>query len=271
MNPHYGGTATWRGLVMVVLGHALVLGVVLANLSTAQPVIEQSAISATLLMTSQAETQVIQPATVTPPTRVTEALAAQPVLPPERTPVPPVEPPVVTAKAVPVVIPEPVKPETVVPTEPVVPARSEPTQVAAAPPTLVALGDAKPEPLLPTAAQAADLTPPLGVQDAAPNTDPDELLRYLGAMKRQLNRYKKYPSALKKAKIEGRVVLQFTIDEAGYLVASSVKQSSGHGELDEAAMRMLAKANPLPAIPAAMKRVSLSLAIPVEYSLITDR
>ena len=57
----------------------------------------------------------------------------------------------------------------------------------------------------------------------------------------------------------------------GRLLASGVKQTSGHAELDRAAMDMLARANPLPAIPEFMNRDELALAIPVEYSLITDR
>jgi len=100
---------------------------------------------------------------------------------------------------------------------------------------------------------------------------PDDVKRYVAALMRQLNRHKTYPAELKKAKTEGRVVLQFTLDKAGRLVASAVKQSSGHPALDRAALDMLTRASPLPAIPDFMARDELALAIPVEYSLITDR
>jgi protein TonB len=65
--------------------------------------------------------------------------------------------------------------------------------------------------------------------------------------------------------------VQFRIDRDGHLLTSDVKQSSGHPELDRAAMDMLVRAEPLPAIPDFMNRDELALAIPVEYSLITDR
>ena len=88
---------------------------------------------------------------------------------------------------------------------------------------------------------------------------------------RQLNRHKFYPAALKKAKTEGKVVLQFTLNQAGEVTASRLQAGSSHAELDQAALQMLLRANPLPANPAYMNRNSLTLSIPVEYSLITDR
>jgi protein TonB len=101
--------------------------------------------------------------------------------------------------------------------------------------------------------------------------DDDELRRYVGALMRELNRHKKYARHLKKARIEGTVVLQFSVDRRGRLLAARVQRSSGQPELDQAALEMIAAADPLPAIPAAMNRDELALAIPVEYSLITNR
>jgi protein TonB len=101
--------------------------------------------------------------------------------------------------------------------------------------------------------------------------NPDAVRNYINAVMRQLHRHKTYPRELKKAKVEGTVVLEFTIDRDGRLCASSVQRSSGSPELDRAALDMLARADPLPAIPDFMNRDELALAIPVEYSLITDR
>ena len=99
----------------------------------------------------------------------------------------------------------------------------------------------------------------------------NEMQSYLSALMRRLACFKVYPASLKKDKIEGRVVLSFTIAANGQLVISAVQKSSGHAALDQAAMEMLSRASPLPAIPAGMNRSEISLTIPVEYSLIQDR
>jgi len=94
---------------------------------------------------------------------------------------------------------------------------------------------------------------------------------YFAEILERLNRFKRYPAELRKEKIEGRVVMKFTIEADGRVVAASVARTSGHEELDQAAREMLASASPLPAIPAAMHRAQLTLSVPVEYSLLTER
>jgi len=127
------------------------------------------------------------------------------------------------------------------------------------------------EPPAPAAPVEPQVREPANSSPASLPVNDDEFRRYIASIMRQLHRHKTYPRELKKARIEGTVVLQFTIDRDGRLLASNVKQGSGHDELDRSAMEMLTRANPLPAIPDFMNRDELALAIPVEYSLITDR
>lgn len=286
-----GADAPWRpkALAVVLLAHALILAGMAASRPEPRPETEKTLL-ASLILAEAATAEATQtqdaapmakvapqssPAThtpavavphssvVTPPPSPPDATLQAPAVPrpqhaTEPLPVRPAPAPALPAK------PEPRPEPVVVKSEPVpsaVPA-PVPAPVTAPAPVQPAAPASRPDAETPSAARA---TP------AALPGKPDDVKRYIAALMRQLNRHKTYPAELKKTKTEGRVVLQFSLDKSGRLTAASVKQSSGHPELDRAALEMLARANPLPAIPDFMARDELALAIPVEYSLITDR
>ncbi|MGE0483220.1 MAG: energy transducer TonB [Gammaproteobacteria bacterium] len=99
--------------------------------------------------------------------------------------------------------------------------------------------------------------------------DPRAARDYFRALMAWLARHKAYPVAAKQRKHQGVVTLAFTIARDGRVQSARVERGSGHAELDQAALDMLAAASPVPAIPDALGRDTLSLAIPIEFSLIT--
>jgi protein TonB len=94
--------------------------------------------------------------------------------------------------------------------------------------------------------------------------------QYFGQLMAWMNKHKRYPPALKQRKQQGTVEIQFTIGRDGQLLAASLARSCGIESLDEAALQMIADAAPLPPLPKFMAEDTLTLVIPVEYSLITN-
>jgi protein TonB len=250
----------WRVLGVVLLAHLLLLAGIPALQHTDAPEPPEAVLLASLL-TEQAPAPVMpQPEPPKPeppkpePPKPQPPVLQQPLPPPVRVE-PQLPPPVVQIameRPAPVVVQAPPVPAApVVPVVPVMP--PEPPK----PPVKVA--EAVPEPSKPVPSAAAQAR------------ERDEFNAYLQDLIRHLKRHKKYPASLKQARIEGKVTLRFTVDAYGRVMASSVSVSSGNAELDQAAMSMLARANPLPAIPRTLQKDQQTLVVPIEYSLITDR
>jgi len=95
-------------------------------------------------------------------------------------------------------------------------------------------------------------------------------LDYFSLISAHLNRRKTYPTEAKKARQEGIVTVRFTVDRSGNVSGVAIKRSSGHELLDLATMQLLQRVAPLPRMPASMPRDSLTLSLPIEYSLRTN-
>jgi protein TonB len=250
-------TLNWRALGVVLLAHLLLLTGIPALQHTEKPEPPETVLLATLL-TEQPAAPVMpqpEPSKSEPPKPVTPKpqppVLQQPLPPPVR--IEPQLPPSVVQIAVerpaPVVVQAP--PVPAAPVVPVAPAEQ--------PKPPVKVVEVVPEPSKPVPSAAAQ------------TRERDEFNAYLQDLIRHLKRHKKYPSSLKQAKIEGKVTLRFTVDAYGRVMASAVSVSSGNAELDQAAMSMLARANPLPSIPRSLQKDQQTLVVPIEYSLITDR
>lgn len=78
---------------------------------------------------------------------------------------------------------------------------------------------------------------------------------------------KTYPKAARQARVEGKVILEFTLDSYGRVVGRSVQDSSGHAVLDRAALALIDGLTRLPAPPTAMGPGPFPMRVPIVYSV----
>ncbi len=96
---------------------------------------------------------------------------------------------------------------------------------------------------------------------------PGRQAAYSATLAAQLNRYKHYPMAARRARQEGTATLSLLIRRDGSVADFSISKSSGVEALDAAVLRMLERAQPLPAFPASMTEDELRVDFPVSFSL----
>jgi TonB family protein len=74
---------------------------------------------------------------------------------------------------------------------------------------------------------------------------------YLDSWRRKIERVgtMNFPSVARRRKISGTPVIEVTIGADGKLLQSLIRRSSGHAEIDEAAMRILKLASPYDPFP----------------------
>jgi TonB family protein len=80
---------------------------------------------------------------------------------------------------------------------------------------------------------------------------------------------RKYPAEAELKRLEGEVKLKVTIDELGKILAYKIVESSGHKELDNAAISSIKKSNPLPQPPKDFmgENNSVDLVVPFNFTL----
>jgi len=133
-----------------------------------------------------------------------------------------------------------------------------------------------PKPPVPTPneqpqAQSAPVTtsnpnlPNRAAKAVAPNpgsaVSPRVLPSFRDLVAAHLQRFKRAP----KGGGNGTAVVSFTIDRSGRVLSRSVAKSSGSSALDEAALALINRADPLPRFPAAMPQESVTFTVPIRY------
>ena len=97
--------------------------------------------------------------------------------------------------------------------------------------------------------------------------NPDAMKAYAAQVRRQLERYKKYPPAAMAKKISGQAVVSFTLNRQGVILSCALARSSGQAVLDEEVMALLKRASPLPPMPKELPQAVLALTIPIHFSV----
>ncbi|QLR03415.1 energy transducer TonB [Providencia rettgeri] len=84
----------------------------------------------------------------------------------------------------------------------------------------------------------------------------------------KLNKYKRYPEDAGRRNRIGKPVVMFTVDSQGFLLDSSLVNSSGTRSLDKEAQQVLSRAAPLPVPPAEiLKNGRITVRLPIDFTL----
>jgi protein TonB len=100
------------------------------------------------------------------------------------------------------------------------------------------------------------------IGDGSPNGLGDD---YLEKVRRWVARYQKFPDEAAKKKQYGTAFVRIEIDSAGNVLDAQIEQSSGYPLLDDATLKMVHDASPLPKVPNTFKGDRLKIAIPANF------
>ncbi|NNC23609.1 energy transducer TonB [Salinisphaera sp. USBA-960] len=78
---------------------------------------------------------------------------------------------------------------------------------------------------------------------------------------------KHYPKAARRQNLQGHVEVRIVIRQSGKLAKLSITESSGHDNLDSAALHAIKNAAPFGAMPASMHRTRMSVIVPFDFGL----
>jgi protein TonB len=101
------------------------------------------------------------------------------------------------------------------------------------------------------------------VDAASPHIDPS----WQTLLFKQLQRFKNYPSGARARNEQGVVILAFTVNRDGHVLARQIVTGSGYPDLDAEVLTMVERAQPLPAFPASMSQAQQDFSVPIRFSL----
>lgn len=87
---------------------------------------------------------------------------------------------------------------------------------------------------------------------------------YMGALRREIERHRRYPQRAKMMRKQGVVTISFSIANDGALLNASVQKSSGNADLDNAALSAVKNAKSIGPKPAGL---ASSMSVPINFTI----
>ncbi len=132
---------------------------------------------------------------------------------------------------------------------------------------LVTITQPEPPPRAPTAVVSEKPAPP----PPPPRVGDGERLRLIAdfqrSLQRHLIRHMRYPAKARAQKEEGVVYVRVAMNRAGYVISAKIQDASDFPLLNEEAIAVVQRAQPLPQPPVVVPGDPVDLIIPVTFSL----
>ena len=220
-----------------------------------------------------------------PAPAVSEPQAAPPVAEPAPAPPEPAPPEPAPPEPQPVVEPPPPEPEPVINEaipEQELPAVPQPEVALPPPPPKVIEKRRPPPPPRPRparvqpkqapAAKSPAAAPPAAAAQPAPAAPSPAAAAaatasWQGQILAHLNRFKRYPAEAQMRRHQGVAYLRFTLNRAGKVLRFTLQRGSGHELLDQEALALIERAQPLPPPPPELAWETFELVVPLQFHL----
>ncbi len=123
--------------------------------------------------------------------------------------------------------------------------------------------EAAPKPAPPVQSAPATATPaPSPAASAAGKASYEALLAA------HLDKYKRYPPAARARNHQGMAYIDFTMDRQGKVLSSKLKTSSGFQTLDDEALALIMRAQPLPPFPPDWPENTREFTLPIPFKIL---
>jgi protein TonB len=109
--------------------------------------------------------------------------------------------------------------------------------------------------------------PPAEPAPARPPPSRDAIPNWRSELIGRLQQAKRYPQAAQQRGEQGVATVRLTLDRSGHVLSAALSRSSGSDALDQEALAMMHRADPLPPLPVELSGDTLTLTVPVTFSL----